>query len=81
MGISSAISLKPRNANGQGVISAAGGLGLSQLLQETEKPNNSKNPACPVGGNIVLGSILSKKTDVLSSDLSISLAHLEMYTM
>jgi hypothetical protein len=26
-------------------------------------------------------SILSKKTDVLSSDLSISLAHLEMYTM
>jgi hypothetical protein len=48
MGISSAISLKPRNANGQGVISAAGGLGLSQLLQETEKPNNSKNPVNPV---------------------------------
>jgi hypothetical protein len=46
-------------------------LGLSQFLQETDKG--------PTIQRIL--TILSKKTDVLSSNLSVSPDYLEMYTM
>jgi hypothetical protein len=40
--------LKWEGPGPEGVISAAGGLGLSQFLQETEKGNNPMNPVDPV---------------------------------